>query len=705
MSLDEVDHELDISQEITYINNSETTLKQLYLNDWANSFSSKTTPLAKRFSENFKNGFHFEKDENRGKTTLHSITDSSGAPLVWQRGDEADILVIPLDGGLPPGESFTLRLSYTIKLPEDKFTRYGVTREFDYRVKYWLITPAVFDGEWQAYSNKNTDDYFQQPTDYSIEFTIPENYTLFTDLNEVKQDTIQQKKQLLLQGNSRMRTALYIEQTPTFRSVVTDQVEVVTNLQDKKVTSTGRALLVDRITYFLADRLGAYPHEKILVSDNDYRDNPVYGFNQLPDFISPFPEGFELDMELLKTLARKYITTSLPVHPRNDHWIIGALQIYLMVDYVNAYYPEMKLMGSVANFPVIKWSHASDVEFNDQYPFLYMNMARNNLHQALSMPKDSLVKFNKNIASDYQAGQGFRYLSDYLGKETLDKVIKELYSKHRLAPTTVTHLQELVKANTNLPVDWFFEDYVGKRTLIDFKIKEVTHTGDSLQLRIKNLRDNKMPVSVYGLDENKGVVFKQWTEPFDTWTTITVPKENVRQLALNYEAVIPEFNQRNNYKTTKGLFNRPLQFRVFQDVEDPEYNQLFFMPEFQYNLYDGFITGIKAYNKTFLPKRLSYKLIPQYGFRSKTLIGRGSIAYTTVQDAGSHYSTRYGLAGNTFSYNEGLFYRRLSPFVTFAFRDNSDLRKNMRQYLNFRSVNIFRDEDPNDPDQEPNYSV
>lgn len=703
-TLNEVDHTIEIVQQITYLNSSQTSLDQIYLNDWANSFSSKTTPLAKRFSENFRNGFHFEKDAKRGRTTINSVATAGGSPLNWQRGSEVDIMVVDLPVKLPPGEAYSFSLSYIVKLPEDKFTRYGVTRTNDYKLKYWLITPAVFDGKWYAYSNKNTDDYFQTPSNFSIAFTFPEEYSLFTDLDVLSRDTIQNKKQFRLQGSSRMQTTMYFEKIASFGSVLTDHVEVVTNLQDRKVSPTGRALLVDRITSFLNERLGKYPHGKILVSDTEYRNSPVYGFNQLPDFISPFPEGFELDMELLKTLTRKYITTTLPLNPRDEHWVIGALQIYLMIEYADTYYPDMKLMGSVANFPVVKWSHASEVEFNDQYPFLYLNMARNNLHQALSMPRDSLVKFNKNIASDYFAGQGFQYLSDYMGKPELSKVIRDFYDECKLKHATAAHLRRMIKQNTTLPVDWFFDEFVGKRTLIDFKIKKVIDLGDSLQVNIRNLRDNKMPVSLYGIDGDE-VIFKKWIPPFEKNAFAVVPKAGVRKLALNYDGVIPEFNRRNNYKSTKGLFNKPVQFRLFQDIEDPEYNQLFFMPEFSYNLYDGLSTGIKVYNSTFLPRQLSYKLSPQYGFRSKTIIGRGSIAYTTVTDEGSHYSARYGLSGNTFSYNEGLFYRRLSPYITFAFRDNGDLRRNMRQYINFRNVNIFRDEDPNDPDQEPNYTV
>ena len=65
---------------------------------------------------------------------------------------------------------------------------------------------------------------------------------------------------------------------------------------------------------------------------------------------------------------------------------------------------------------------------------------------------------------------------------------------------------------------------------------------------------------------------------------------------------------------------------------------------------------------------------------------------------------RYGLAGSTYSYDTDLFYRRYSPFMTFAFR-NKDLRDNEKQFINIRNVNVSRDENPNDPNQEPNYSV
>ncbi|MDC8004620.1 metalloprotease [Aureisphaera galaxeae] len=702
-------HTIDIQQEIVYQNTSEVSLNEIYLLDWANSFSNKNTPLAKRFAENFKSGFHFEKDENRGRTTVNSINDANGTAIIWERGEEVDILKAIPASPVAPGGTYTLKLNYSVKLPEDKFTRYGVDRNQDYKIKYWIITPAVFNGEWQHYSHKNTDDYFQSPTDFSVTLEFPFEYSLFSDLNEVPassqgEASSRGSKRVSLEGKGRMFFSIYLQKTRNFESVVTDQLELITDLKDKKVAPANKAILVDRLTRFLEDRLGPYPFEKMIISDADYRTSPVYGLNQLPDFISPFPNGFELDMELLKTATRRYITQTLPLNPRKDHWLIGALQIYLMIDYVDTYYPDMKILGSLSDFWIIDWLHAADLEFNDQYPFLYLNMARNNLHQSLVTPRDSLVKFNKQLGSDYYAGDGLQYLADYVGKSKLDKTIKEYFTSKTQKLTTPSDFQKALKANTELPIDWFFSDYVGKRTTIDFKIKKVKEVGDSLEVSILNKRDNVMPVSIYGLKKDS-VLFKKWVKPIDSIATITVPKEGVRKLALNYNGEIAEFNQRNNFKAVKGLFNRPLQFRLFKDVEDPKFNQVFFMPVFQYNLYDGFSLGPKMYNKTMLPKGVHYKLEPQFGFRSKKIIGKGSLVYTERVDNGNLYSMRYGISGSFFSYNRGLFYKRLSPFMTFAFRDNDDLRKNKKQFINLRNVNVFRDEDPNDPDQDPNYSV
>lgn len=693
---------ISIKQEITFTNTSQDTLHEIFLFDWANSFSYKTTPLGERFAENYNSSFHFEKDKNRGKTSIEKIYDTL-SPLQWQRGEEVDILKIMLAKPLLPNDSYTFHLEYTVKVANDQFTRYGVSNANNYKLRYWFISPAVYNGKWQVYSNKNLDDLYATPSEFFITLHIPSDYSVTSDLNKSAAEVLAAEKTITLKGKHRTNVVLYIEKKATFQTIETDKLKVVTNLENSKLNPPVQALMIDRIAHFLDAQLGPYPFAKMVISETDYRTNPVYGLNQLPRFISPFPDGFEYDMEQLKTMTRNYIDNTILLNSREDYWLQDALQIYLMMEYVDVYYPKMKIIGNLSDWWVIRWAHAADLEFNDQYPLLYLNMARNNIHQALTSPKDSLLKFNVNIANPYYGASGLKYLNDYLGDDILKNSVKEFYAQNKLKPVTTSDFEAFLSERTPLPIHWFFEDFADTRSTIDFTIKNVENKADSLKIFIKNNRETKLPVSVYGLNK-KNVVFKTWTKPIDTIATITIPATNIKKLALNYEGKIPEYNRRNNYEAVNGWFNKPIQLRLFQDVEDPNYTQFFFMPIFEYNLYDGISAGLRLYNKTLLPKAVHYSLEPQFGFKSKTLVGSASVSYIQTVDQGNLYAMRYGFSGNYYSYDRGLFYKRFTPYITFAFR-NDDLRNNEKQYINLRNVNVYRDENPNDPDQEPNYSV
>jgi hypothetical protein len=694
---------LVIKQKVEFQNTSDKILTELYFNDWANSFSSKTTALGKRFSENYDSGFHFEKNKNRGRSDIQRVTSQSDEPLLWIRSEAVDILQVQLDKPLLPGESYILNFQYTVKPPNDKFTRYGVDKKNDYKLRYWYLSPAVYDGEWQVYSNKNLDDLYTSPSEFNISLHTPERYQVTSDFDEVFVGRYEGIKTTILKGENRISADIYLEQVPTFETIETDKVDIITNIADRNITPPIRALIVDRITQFLDFKLGPYPFEKLLISEVDYRENPVYGLNQLPNFISPFPHGFEYDLEEFKTITRNYIQNTLHLHPRKDNWLASALQIYLMIDYVNTYYPKMKMIGTLSDFWIIRWAHGADLEFNDQYSLLYLNMARNNINQKLTTPGDSLIKFNKNIANAYYGGKGLAYLSDYLGDEVLSRSISQFYSEKIFKPINSGDFKNVLQQNTSLPVEWFFEDYANSKSTIDFKINKVEKQGDSLKVQIKNLRESSLPVSLYGMNKDD-IISKKWVLPVADTASVMISSANIRSLALNYHGEIPEFNRRNNYKTIRGLFNKPIQPRLFQDAEDPRYNQIFFMPIFEYNLYDGISAGLRLYNKTLLPKAIHYSLDPQIGLRSKTIVGSASIVYTQNFFKNKLFAIRYGFSGNYYSYDRDLFYKRFTPFMTFAFR-NEDLRKNEKQYINIRNVNVQRDDDPKDTNQEPDYSV
>jgi hypothetical protein len=703
-------NQIQINQSIEYKNTTKDTLKTIYLNDWSNSYSTKSTPLANRFSEEYIDNFHFTKNEDRGYTVLTALTNNNNTNLKFERlALQPDIIKVELENPLFPETSYILNLTYTLHIPKDKFTRYGVTSLQDYNLKYWYITPAIYNGSWQYYSNKNLDDLYIPKADINLQVEFPRNYVLTSELDLL--NTIQHKntQTVLLSGKNRIDSKLFLNKLPIYKTIQTDNFSLISNITEKDLEATDKAIITDKITSFISKYLGNYPHKKLIVSGIDTKKDPIYGLNQLPEFIRPFPIHFQYELILLKSTLNNFLDNTLLINPRKEQWLKDGIQIYFLIKYIEDYYPDMKLLGSLANVWGIRSFHAADLKFNEQYGMIYMHMARTNLDQPLTMQKDSLLKFNENLANKYKAGVGLKYLDDYINEDILEVSIKSFLDKNRIKTTTTKDFEIFLKSQTTKNINWFFEDFIATRKKIDFKIKNVKKTNDSITLTIKNKRKNKMPVSLFTL-YNDSIISKTWINNIIGKKTLTIPKNNADKLVLNYDKTIPEFNLRDNWTSLKGFFfnNKPLQLRLVKDIEDPYYNQVFVMPIIEYrNIYDGLILGVKLHNKTLLRKGFNYRLSPQYGTKSKSLTGVATVSYLKYIENKNLYNITYGLTGGYSSYAEDLFVKRISPFLTFNFRNKTDFRSNKFQALNFRYINISRDEDINNisGNTEPDYEI
>lgn len=704
-------NQIHITQFITYINTTNDALTAIYLNDWSNSYSTKSTPLANRFSEEYIDKFHFAKNEERGYTIVTSINNTNNDLLNFERLEQhPDIIKVTLVNTLKPGKSYQLKLIYTIQLPSDKFTRYGVTPYKNYNLKYWYITPAVYNETgWHYYSNKNLDDLYVPNADITMQVEFPRNYVLTSELDLINVIQDKDSQTVVLSGKNRIDSKLFLQKFPLFKTIQTDHFSVITNIAENELTPSNKAIITDKITNFITKYLGSYPHKKLVVTDIDIKKDPIYGLNQLPEFISPFPDNFKFELKLLKNALGNFLDNTLLINPRKEHWLKDGIQIYFLIKYIEEYYPDIKMIGSLANVWGIRSFHAADLKFNEQYNLAYMHMARTNRDQPLSKPKDSLLKFNESIANKYKAGVGLKYLDDYVNHNILEDAIKLYLDEYKVKATCPSDFETLIKSKTTKDIDWFFDEFIGTNKKIDFKIKNVKKSEDSITLTIKNKRQNKMPISLFTLN-NDSIISKLWIDNILGEKTITIPRNNANKLVLNYDKSIPEYKLRDNWKSLKGYFfnNKPLQFRLFKDVEDPNYSQVFLMPLVEFNnIYDGFTLGAKLYNKTLIRKGFNYKFSPKYGLKSKTLTGSASIIYTQNIENKDLYKVTYGFVGGTSSYAPNLLFRKITPFVTFSFRNHINYRSNKFQALNFRYIDISRDDDINNisDNAEPDYKI
>ncbi len=681
---------LKIQQKTIFHNNSSKNLNAVFLHNWANSFKNNDTPLGQRFVEDYKKDFYFSKEKERGFTKIHNLTVDHQQVSFKEKQGHQDIIEVLLNKTLEPKDSIVLSTTYTIKIPNAKYTGYGKTKT-GYHLRFWHIIPAVYNKKWHLMSNLNIDDLYQNLTDYKININVPKEYTVESNLYQYetkKENYIE----YYLVGGRKKDIILNIDTRNRFTSFKTKDKEIKTDAYLKSIPNTTTSKIINKQIDFIEDYLGKHPHTEIFVDANTINKNSLHEIYGLPRWLKPFPKNFRWEINFFKALTKKYIDDVLILNQRNDYWLTDGLQTFLMMEYMKKYYPNTTILGKYSKYWPLRIYNIAKLKQNDKYAFVYQFSARKFYDQALNIPADSLSNFNRKIVSKYKAGLGLLYLKDYIGGDTLKNSLKEYYSRKQLKLSSSSFFAKVLQKNTSKNLNWFFNDYIKTNKKIDYKIDKIKYSNnkDSLEVTIKNKRSFSAPIALYGIEKKK-IKYKKWIPAIDSSKTIKIKNGDFNKLALNYENIYPEYNSLDNFRNTNNsLINKPLQFRFFKDVENPYYSQLFYYPDFKYNLYDGLILGVNINNQSVVNHNFEFSLTPNYSTKSRNFTGSYSFSYNHFLKESKIYKIRYGIRGSNFHYAPELEYNTFSPFVSFQFRRNS-LRENGLQLLIARMISVNKE--------------
>lgn len=680
---------LTVDQEITFYNQTNDTLTSIVLNDWNNAFSERNSPLGKRFSDEFYNKFHMASVDERGGTINLIIEDKNKNVFAWERTEKnPDYVKVILHQMLVPKQKLVLHLTYVSKIPSNKFTKYGHFEKYGMHLKNWFLTPARYENhQFIKYSNENLDDIANGVSDFDIDLKIPNKNAITSDLIISNLAQTESETHVNLTGKNRTDFDLIIEKESSYRSYKIGDLEVITNLSSGRFEDSLKTSIIKRVVDFTNTQIGQYPFDKIIISEADYDKNPFYGLNQLPKFMRPFHSDFLFEIKFLKTYLNNYLKNSLLLDSRKDNWIYDGIQIFTMMNYIDQYHPESKMMGSASKYFLFRGFKMAQTDFNEQYSYYYMFMARKNLDQPLNAPKNSLIKYNVQIANKYKAGLSLHYLDDYLGNDLVSSGIQQFYDLNKQGQTNRIDFENILKSKSSKNIDWFFKYIIDSRKPIDYKFGDFSKTNDSITFTVKNKGVPLVPMPVFGI-KDKQIIFKKWLDTNQIDTTLTLERQSVDKLVLNYNNEVPEFNLRNNWKSLNSFsLNRPLKLTFFQDLEDPHRSQLFYVPTLFFNKYDGFAPGISFYNYSFFDKPFMFSLNPMYSINTKSVIGSSSFAINQYLREGRLYNIRYALNGSYYHYAPDAAYLKLYPSLSLYFREPR-YRDNRKQAI-FVKYNII----------------
>ncbi len=708
-TLDTLSKNISVNQKIIFHNNTGYTLNSLYLHAAANSYFRSSTALGKRKLEDRNKALYFSKVKERGKINDLTIFIDKRQPQFILKDQE--FYEVYLSSPLYPGDTIAMELNYNIKLPFDKISGYGYSDGGSYLLKNFFLQPLDYNKEGEPLLESFTDTEFNpyRETEYNISFYYPEKLTMESDLNEINANE--------LSGDYRGAVSILISpQEPVRFSYTINGNPVDVSLGYSINTDLYEAYnsAIERELRFLYEKLGKLP-SKVFISTKTRKIENFIGADDI-DFFGItewelFPDEAKIDFKLFQQIAYNVINQTINVDKNKNHWIPNGLLTYYQYQYLEKYYPNTKLLGKLPDhlkllgIKPLKYFFISKVPLTERYKLGYRYIATQNYDQPISEDYLELSNINQILISGFKTGLSFNFLSEYIGTNSFEEAIRNLIQEKENEKIASEDLQKVLENNSKTDLNWFFTNYIKTNDRINFKIKRYYSKDDedSIRIRIKNKTELPAPVLITG-EKDHVIQNEEWVFSVKRDSLYSFPKGDYDRLSINRDYLFPEINDNDNTMNTEGLYKnkKRIQMKFYADVDNPDYNQIFYEPKIKWTDYDKFILGFRFYNSSPFSRPFEYSIAPTYSTGTNSLTGSASLNYNYDMEHGLFRRISVSSSYNYFHYDKDLSYKKYSAGMNFIFKKRPRSEVGQGIGINFNSV----DKTPNlsDPQKNDDYS-
>ena len=688
--LDPINGIIKVNQLFSYTNNSSKALDTLYLYDWNHAYSDTSTPLAAKLAQEFNFQFEKSKSDEKGNTKIHAF-DTAQDRLNWDRLErQKDIVAIHLTLPIQPQDSIVFSASYTIKLPADDFTGYGInnTYEISFRNGFLQFANQDYDGQWILDSNYGFND--RSASRSSAKFTVcfPEEYTITPSKKGVLRNSCWQTD-----DQTQSDLEFYLKKTNDFKSLGSSNFEIITDLANEVDKETGFEI-TKRIQEFAEGFFGNLSHQYFLIYSEFYHQNPIVGFDLMLNTLRPIPKQEQFELKAIQVLMRKLVQSKFPENYRQNKWIADGLSHYLFMRYVEYHYPELRLIGNLANLSLVSSFQFGQAPFsfktNLQASFVY----RRNLTQPLNTPSKDLTKYNRKIALGSRSALGLKILEETEGKEQIDAFIFNLFtSKSDVNPLSVQdHFELFFKDRAK----WFYEGYYSETGLTDYAIRQISKSDNLVEVELVNHTKAQNPIKLNSYAKDK-LVSSVWLPGGEEKQRFTYDRTKVDKIVVNPDQRVLEVNtNNNNIRLNNSFTTRERKLRMFEDIPSSQYASTYIAPNLAYNAYDGILFGMVIHNGLILRQPTTMYFSPQYGAKEMSLSGSLSIRHRSYFQEKKLASISYGFGAESFHFNPDQRYYRFNPQIDATFRPEG-LASNKRSIVGLELVSLFQEDQNKKP--------
>ena len=663
---------ISVEQTLVYHNPHQKSINQIKLLNWVSAYQKRKTPLLKRKIEDRKNDLYFAKDEQLGK--LESLQYSYNSTTSEILNTKQENIFIPLSEALKPGESITIDLKYQIKLPDARFTSYGINANH-ILLKYFFLVPETFEDENQSNSfYRDTEETANAGSFWKVNFEIPKNWKIYSNL--IQNSDFEFEGKSINDPEFQISKEIY----PEFSLNVDGQnVKVDLGYQTNEYQRQILSSVLTNHLKFIKSRTGNLP-EKLFITDKFMKKEEFIGIDDIKFWkfkFQMFTDYEKTDLDYFSTISKKVMDEFFINNKTKDHWLKNGLKSYLEIQYLKQNYPNHKLIGNLADnanifgIKPLKIFHASKLKLNERYGLAYHYIYTQNLDQKIKTPFYELSNFNTTAISQFETGSLLNYLSEYQGNDSFDYFLKQYFSEHYQSKVVGDDFLNSLENHSN-GKSIFLKKMMAEKHRINFNLKSFDEADNDYLVKIRKNNPEIIPLKIE-TEKKSGEKITFWKDGnLQKNDTISVPDNSTNKIVLNDDYIFPESNFRDNYLYTKGIFSnmKKIRFKLIKDIQNPEYNEIFITPRLTFNAYDKILFGMNFKNQGIFDQKFDYSVTPYYSSGTGKLTGSAGVGYSILPPDSFFRSWNFGVSGSYFHYDNDLAYKKFGASTSLNFNKN-----------------------------------
>ncbi len=698
VQLDDNNHMLYASEELTYTNNSPDTLTYIYIHLWPNAYKNDHTPFARQADLNGNTTFYYSKTEDRGYIDSIQFNVDGQAADHYSTDNTPDITRLDLPKPLLPGKTIRITTPFKVKIPK-VFSRMGHTGQA-YYISQWFPKPAVYDQKgWHPISYLDQGEFYSEYGSYDVTITLPSNYVVMATGNCMdatenawmdKQAALEHHMGADKKGSDDFPPSAGEMKTIRFHE---DNVHDFAWFADKRwwvkkdtVYSPGSNQLVTTWAAYMPGY--QFSWEKA----NDYLKETVrhygkwvgpYQYKTIKAVLGDLRAGGGMEYPTVTVVDKKSSSAlkTVIIHEAGHNWFYGMLgsnerDHAWMDEGINTFY-EQKTSSDVQT----GYRHRSKRRKVDE-SLLYFERAAVHTDQRIDQTSPNFEKTNYGLDVYYKTAKSLQWLEEYMGKENFEAGMHEYFEKWHFHHPYPEDFRTCMQHHEALPLDWFFDDILKTDKRIDYKIVRA-YGVDSGNTDVV-VHSNSRVIAPLLIDAWKGdsIVARGWSVPFNHSTTIRLGTADWDKLKIN--DVIPDSKSANDVYRRRALFHHfGLRIKPVMGLNLSDYDKVFISPALGYNQYDGTMAGLLIHNLTIPENRFRFAVAPLFSFETSALVGAGSVGYLWYP-RGVIKEVMLQADGKMFHYNEydqpgfspshlSAGYTKVAPSISFTFNEHNAL--------------------------------